>query len=36
MTSILGSGAGRKVDISRDFENEMAYFYLNSTNFVNS
>lgn len=36
MISILGSGVGRKVDIFRDFENEMVYFYLNLINFVNS
>lgn len=38
MVSILGPRAGRKmfVAISRDFENEMGLFYLNSSNFVNS
>lgn len=38
MVSILSPGAGRKVfvAISRDFENEMGLFHLNSSNFVNS
>lgn len=38
MISIVGTGAGRKVfvAISRDFEDEIGLFYLNSTNFVDN